>query len=113
MPHLRGGAVAVIRQDGNDYRNIARAVAFVGDFFVINGRTFARRLFDRTSDVVVGHVVGFCLGDNVAEFIVVDRIRPALFNGDGELSADLGKDASALRIRLFLFIFNVGPLGMS
>ena len=113
MAHLRRGAVAVVGDDFDDNRHVAGAVAFVDDLFIVDGTALARCLLDGARNVVVGHIVGFRLCDDIAELVVVDRIRAAFFDRDGDFSADFGEDLAALGVGLFLFIFNVCPLGMS
>lgn len=102
MAHLCSDAVAVIGEHLDDHGHIPRAIPFIGDLLVIDRIALPRRLFDRTGDVVVWHVVGLGLGDHVAQLAVVGRVSPALLDGNGDLTADLGEYLAALRVGLFL-----------
>ncbi|MPN12604.1 hypothetical protein SDC9_159922 [bioreactor metagenome] len=113
MTHLSRGAVSIVGHDFNDDRHVAGAVAFVNDLFIVDGVTFARGLFDGAGDVIVGHVVCFCLCDHIAQLIVVDRVCAALFNRNCNLSADLREDFAALGVGFLFFILNIRPFGMS
>ena len=113
VAHIGRGTVEVIRDALDDNRGAGRAVTLVGDFLVVFTLTFARRLLDGAVDVVVGHVVVFRLGDDIAELGVQRRVGAARPDGDGDLAADLGEDLASGSVRLALLHLNIMPLGMS
>ena len=72
------------------------------------------RFFDDALDVVVGHVRRLRLGDGVLQLGVDRGIgAAACFNGDDQLSADLGKNLGASRVVFALFLFDGTPFVMS
>ena len=114
MAHFRSRPVPVVRQDLHDHGGVPRAVAFVHDLLVVDRAAVAGRLLDGPHDIVIGHIGGLRLGDDIAELGVVGRVRPAAFlDRDRDLAPDLGKDLAALRVGLFLLILDIGPFGMS
>ena len=114
MAHLGGGAVAVIGHCLNDDGDTGRAVAFISDGLVVIRVAGAERLVDRTLDVVIRHIGGFCLGNDSCEAgIVIGVAAAALFDGHDHLAGDLRERLRALGVlRAFGFLY-VMPLGMS
>ena len=106
MPDLTGRTVKVVGNHFYDNRDSARSVAFVSDLFVVGAFTFAGGLLDGTLDVIVGHVVGFGLCDNVLQLIVVIRVGAAFSYGNGDFTADFGKYFAACRVGFFFFMLN-------
>ena len=113
MAHIRAGAVAVIGYDIANDSHAAGGIAFINDFFVVDAAAFARGLFDGALNVIVGHVIGLGLGDDIAQLAVAFRVRAALAHSDGDFTADLGKDLAARGVRLALFRLNIMPFGMT
>lgn len=71
---------------------------------VIVSGTFSRRFLNISLNSVVGHVVGFRLGNDVTQTAVVRRVRTAAFlYGNSEFSTDFCKNLPLRRI-VFLFL---------
>ena len=113
MADVAGGAVAVIGNGFHDHGHAAGGIAFVGDLLVIHIAQLARGLLDGAGNIVVGHIIGLGLGDNVAQLAVHIRIAAAFAHGDGNFAADLGEDLATGGVRLALLRLNVMPLGMT
>ena len=92
---------------------VSGAVAFVGDVFKVCAVALAGVLGDHTVDVVIGHVEGFGLGDDIAEAGVGHGVGTTVFNGDGDLTADFGKDLGALGVAGFFLMLYVVPFGVT
>ncbi len=110
--HVTCGTVAVVGGCGYDNGNTCGTVALIRNFFIVLA-TAAKRLFNTTLNVIVGNVVCLCFLDQVAQLGVVIGISAALFNCDGDLFADLGKDLTLCGIGLFFFVLDIRPFAMS
>ncbi len=100
--------VFVVCQRINNNGGSAGAVAFVGGSYVVDGIDIAGCFFDAALDGVVGHVVGFCFCDYIAQSAVVGRVCTALFYGNSNFTADDGKDFTLGRIIFLFFVFDIG-----
>ena len=107
VANVRRGAVVVLGQALHKDGDAGRAVALIGDLFVIDV-LLAFCFLNCTLDRVVRHVRGLALGDDVAKLAVAVRVRAAFLDGNDELTAEFGKDLAALRVGLFFLMFNVG-----
>ena len=114
MPHIRRRAVAVIGERLDDYSDTVGAVALVLQRLIAVGIAVAGRLFDDALDVVVGHVVGLCLGDGILQLGVGRRVgAAALLDRNRDLTAHLGKNLGLLPVCFFLLALNIVPFRMS
>ena len=108
------GAVQVIGDDLNDHGDAAGSISLVGDLLVVGAVALAGGLLDGALNVVVGHVGGLRLCDDVLQLAVQIGIRAAAgLYGDHDFAADLGKDLALCSIRLGLFILDGRPFVMS
>ena len=113
MADVGGGAVAVVRHGGDDDSHAARRVALVGDLLVVDVALLTCRLGDGALDILIGHVAGLRLGDDVAQLAVGGRVAAAVAHGNGDLTADFGEDFAALRVGLALLMLDICPFGMA
>jgi len=97
----------------HDYRTAAHAVSFVDNVHVVDGAKFAARLLDTTRDVVVGHVVGFCLLDDVVQLAVTCGVATTCLYRNGYFTTDFGKDFATCGVALSFFVFDIVPFTMS
>ena len=81
---------SVVGQTLYDNCHAVRTIALVYDGFVVVLVTLAGSLLDDTVDVVVRHVVGLCLCDQITQLGVAVGVGTAFLDANGDLSADLG-----------------------
>ena len=113
LAHVAGGTVAVVGDGFHDHGHAAGRIAFVGDGFVVHIAQLAGSLLDGALDIIVGHVVALGLGDDVAQLGVAFGIAAAFAHGDGDFTADLGKDLAAGRVGLALLHCDIMPFAVS
>ena len=78
---------------------------------VIVSGAFSRRLFDISFDRIIGHIIRFRLGNNIAKPAVVRRVSAAaFFYRNRKLTSDLCKYFSFCRIIFFFLVFDIGKL---
>src|SRR5690625_1404059 len=111
VPHLRGRAVAVVRQGFNDDGDARGAVALVDDFLEIPAFGSAGGAFDCTLDDICGNVIRPRCGNRVAQGDVRVGI-PAAASAHGSLDGPdvLADDFSACGVVSRFFPFNLRPL---
>ena len=105
--HVGGCTVNVIRQRIHNNCHAAWTISLVGDILVIHVSAFAGCLPDAPVDGIVGHVVGFRLGDHLGQLKVVRRIGTALLHRHRNFPADDCKDFPFRRIVLFFLMFDI------
>ncbi len=71
MADFTGRPVAIVRQGARHDRDTSRPVALVVNLFQCGRARVTRRLFNRSADIVIGHVIGLGAGDRVPQ----ERIR--------------------------------------
>ena len=114
MAHVAGRAVAVVRQRLHNHGNALGAVALVGNGFIILAGAARRIFLQHPIDVVVGHVIGLSLGDNVPQLAVDIGVgRAAGANNHRHLPGKFGEYFGALLIHNALLPGNIMPFGMS
>ena len=96
----------------NDDRNAAGRIAFIGDLLVGHVGQFTARLFDGALNIVIRHIVGFRLGNDVAQLAVGFGVCAAIAHSNRDFTANLGENSAAGSIRLALLRLNIMPLGM-
>ena len=111
---LGGGAVAVVGQALDEYRDAARPVALVGDRLVVGAAGVdARPAAYRAVDVVVGHRVALGLGDRVGEGRVAGHVTAAGAGRDLDVLDQLGEQLAAPGIDDGLLVLRRRPFGMA
>ena len=96
----------------NDDRNAAGRIAFIGDLLVGHVGQFTARLLDGALNIVIRHIVGFRLGNDVAQLAVGFGVCAAIAHSNRDFTANLGENSAAGSIRLALLRLNIMPLGM-
>ena len=112
MAHIARGTVFVVRQRFHDHGNAAGAIAFIchgNEVF----RTGAGRLLQHTVDVFVRDVIGFCLGNDIAQAVVAVGVCTAVTDGNSNFLADSGENFCLCGISAFFFAFDIVPFGMT
>lgn len=104
---IAGGAVFVVGQAFDDQRNAARTIAFVGDVFVFFAIGGADAFLDGAVDVVVWHVVGFCLVNGQLQCSVVSWISATLTSSNGDVARVLGECGGAQAVHFVFLSFNI------
>ena len=112
MAHVGSGTVAVVGDGINDDRNAAGRIAFIGDLLVGHVGQFTARLLDGALNIVIRHIVGFRLGNDVAQLAVGFGVCAAIAHSNRDFTANLGENSAAGSIRLALLRLNIMPLGM-
>ena len=114
MPHIGGGAVAVVGQRLYNNRHTGGAVALIGQRLIVVAAAGAQGFFDGALDVVVGHIGRLGLGNDGSQTGIVFGIAAsALFDCHNHLLGNLGKGGRALGVRRAFGLLNIMPLGMS
>jgi hypothetical protein len=111
--YVGSGTVGVVGKCIYDDGDTVGAVTFVSHILIVYIAHISGCLLDTALDGVVGHVVGFCLGNNGCQFEIVGGIGTALFYSDCDLTADNGKNLTLCSIVLFFFMLNISKFGMS
>ena len=110
---IRGGTIAVIGDRRNNHSHAARSIALVLDLLVIDAADFAGSLGDGALDIVVRHIVGLRLGNDVTQLAIDSRIAAAVTDRNRDLTTDFGKDFAARCVRFALFMLDIRPLRMA
>ena len=113
VPDLAHGAVAIVRDNLDQHRDAAGAVAFVHDFFDLTAFEFACALLHRPLDVIGRHVDGLGILDRFPQARIAFRIASANSRGNRDFLDELREHAATLGIEGALFVLNTVPLGMA
>ena len=113
MSNLSHRAVAIVSHCVNQERHPTRAIALVGDFFIVDTFFRAGAAADRAIDRVVGHVAGFGVGNGFTQPRVRVRITAAGASGNRDFLDKFSEELAALRVSRALLVLNRVPLGMS
>ena len=100
---------AVVGENLHQNRHPARAVSFIGGFFIGDPGKFAGSLFDRPLDIVFGHVLRFGRGDGAPEPGVAPRIAAPRARRDGDLLDKLGEDLTPAGVGGPLLVLDGAP----
>ena len=106
------GTLVFVGDGINDDRNAAGRIAFIGDLLVGHVGQFTARLLDGALNIVIRHIVGFRLGNDVAQLAVGFGVCAAIAHSNRDFTANLGENSAAGSIRLALLRLNIMPLGM-
>lgn len=105
--------VLIIRKGLHDDGGSIGTISFIDSHFIIGSVGIAGRFFDASVNGIVGHVIGFRLGNDIAQLAVIGRIGSAFFHCNSDFSADSGKNLSLRCIIFFFLMFDICKLGMS
>ena len=90
VPQICDGSVSIVGKSFDKNGNTTRAIALVGNFIVRHTFELSSAAFDRTIDVVVGHVAGFGILDRGPKPGISRRITAADSGCDRDLFEQLG-----------------------
>ena len=113
MANIPCCAVAIVGECADHHGDTAGTISFVDNLFETVAVVGAGGFLDAALDVVIGHIGGFRLGNDIFEPAVAFRISSAILDCDLDFTAKLGENCTALGIRFTFFAFDVVPFGMA
>ena len=105
--HISGCPVLIIRQSIYDNGNTVWPITLIRYIFIIVRGGVPGRFFDSPLNRIIGHVVCFCLGNDVPQLAVVFRIWSSFLDCHYDFSSDDGKYFASLGIIFFLFVLYI------
>src|SRR5690606_17478319 len=112
--HVRGRAVAVVRQALDEHRDAAGAVALVHDRLVVDAAAVqATAALDRAVDVVIGDGRLLRALHRVVQCGVALEVRASVASRDLDVLDELREQLAALRIDRGLLVLGRRPLGVA
>ena len=112
MADFARGTVAVIREAVDYNSDSAGSVALVNAVFIVVLFIAAGSLFEKSVDVVVGNIVGFCLLNERRKLRVIRGVRASRFlNADEDFAAYFRENLCSCAVFFAFFAFNRTPPG--
>ena len=105
--YIRSSTVTVISKCINDDCSSVRSVSFVYDVFVVVSISVSGCFFDTSVNIVIWHIICFCLCNRITESAVVSRISSAsFFDCYSDFTTDLREYFSFCCVVFFFFMFD-------
>src|SRR5712692_10028308 len=109
MAHLTRSAVAIIGGAFDKYRDPARAITFITDFFVMRALELTGAALNGAFDIILGHILAQRLVDDGAQPRVMPGIPAPGAGGDGNLADNFGENFTALGVLRPFVAADIGP----